>query len=326
MHRDGMTIGWGMAACTWIAARTDAEATVELLQDGSARVISGTQDIGTGTYTAIAQIVAHETGLPLEKIDVVLGDSSLPPGPVSGGSWATASVTPAVLQAARSAVQAMLVASGKTAGSPFEGTDSKELEFAAGMIRRHGQTEKQASFAEILKHAKIKAVSGNGKSAGTFGDPQQKYSSHSYGAHFVEVTWQPEIARLRVARVVSVIDGGRMINPKAARNQIEGAVVMGVGMALFEATEYDQRFGSPINNSLADYVVAVHADSPQMDVTFLDYPDFNLNALGARGVGEIGLAGVAAAIANATYHATGIRVRNLPIRIEDLLAAPMRAV
>ena len=153
-----------------------------------------------------------------------------------------------------------------------------------------------------------------------FGDPNVKFSFHSYGAQFVEVTWQPEIARLRVSRVVTVIDAGRMLNPRTAQNQIEGAVVMGVGMAMLEATEYDQRSGQPINNNLADYIVAVHADCPQIDVTFLDYPDFNLNPLGARGVGEIGLAGVAAAITNAVHHATGVRVRRLPVRIEDLLS------
>ena len=136
------------------------------------------------------------------------------------------------------------------------------------------------------------------------------------------MTWQPEIARLRVSRIVTVIDAGRMLNPRTARNQIEGAVVMGVGMAMLEATEYDQRSGQPINNNLADYIVAVHADCPLIDVTFLDYPDFKLNPIGARGVGEIGLAGVAAAITNAVYHATGVRIRRLPVRIEDLLFAP----
>lgn len=135
------------------------------------------------------------------------------------------------------------------------------------------------------------------------------------------MTWQPQIARLRVSRVLTVIDAGRILNPKAASNQIEGAIIMGVGMALFERTIYDPRSGAPINSNFADYVVAVNADAPQIDVTFLDYPDTKLNALGARGVGEIGLAGVAAAITNATHHATGVRVRDLPVHIEDLLVA-----
>jgi xanthine dehydrogenase YagR molybdenum-binding subunit len=142
---------------------------------------------------------------------------------------------------------------------------------------------------------------------------------HSYGAQFVEVAWRPELAQLRVNRIVTVIDAGRMINERTARNQIEGALIMGVGMSLFERTQYDARSGAPINSNLADYVVATHADAPHLDVTFLDYPDLKLNELGARGVGEIGLAGVAPAIAAAVYHATGVRVRTVPIEIETLI-------
>jgi xanthine dehydrogenase YagR molybdenum-binding subunit len=162
-------------------------------------------------------------------------------------------------------------------------------------------------------------LAGSGQSDGTFQSAAKpKFSFHSYGAHFVEVTWQPQIARLRVSRVVTVIDGGRILNPKAARNQIEGAIVTGVGMALFEHTMYDSRSGAPIKSDLGDYIVSVNADSPPIDVTFLDYPDTKLNSLGARGVGEIGLAGIAAVITNAIYHATGVRLRDLPVHIEDL--------
>ncbi len=319
MKRDGLTLGSGVAACSWLAARSETEATVELLQDGRARVTCGTQDIGGGTYTAIAQVVSHETGLPLKKIDVVLGDSALPPGPISGGSWVTASITPASLQAAQNAGKTLLLAAVKSDGSPFKDKKPDDLEFVDGMVRLKGQTQGAIPMEEILRIAKTNAVSGKGKSEGTLGG-KPKLSFHSYGAQFAEVTWQPEIARLRVSRVVTVIDAGRMLNPPAARNQIEGAVMMGVGMALFEETMYDPRTGAPINNNLADYVVAVNADTPDIDVTFLDYPDYELNALGARGVGEIGLAGIAAAITGAVYHATGVHVRDLPVRIEDLLA------
>ena len=141
----------------------------------------------------------------------------------------------------------------------------------------------------------------------------------------MEVTWQPEIAKLSVSRVVTVIDAGRILNHKAGRNQIEGAIIMGIGMALFEQTIYDSRNGAPINSNLADYVMAVHADTPEIDVTFLDYPDTILNELGARGIGEIGLAGIAAAIASAVHHATGVRVRELPIQIENLIGTEQRA-
>ncbi|MBB5316232.1 xanthine dehydrogenase family protein molybdopterin-binding subunit [Tunturibacter empetritectus] len=319
MKRDGLTLGWGMAACSWLAARIETEATVELLQDGSARVACGTQDIGGGTYTVMAQVVSHETGIPVNRIDVVLGDSSLPPGPISGGSWVTASMTPAVLAASQNAGKALLLAAIKSDGSPFKGKKQEELELIDGTVRLKGQQQGAVPMAEILRIAKVNSVSGTGKSDSTFGAAKPKVSFHSYGAQFAEVTWQPEIARLRVSRVVTVIDAGRILNPRPARNQIEGAVVMGVGMALFEETMYDARSGAPINNNLADYVVAVNADTPEIDVTFLDYPDYQLNALGARGVGEIGLAGIASAITNAVYHATGIRVRDLPVRIEDLL-------
>jgi xanthine dehydrogenase YagR molybdenum-binding subunit len=148
---------------------------------------------------------------------------------------------------------------------------------------------------------------------------------HSFGCHFVEVTWQPAIARLRVSRVVTVIDGGRVLNRLTGGNQIEGAAVMGIGMALLEHTIYDPQNGAPINSNLADYLMAVNADVPPIDVHFLDYPDKVINQLGARGIGEIGKAGIAAAIAAATYHATGVRVRELPIRVEDLLKSSVLA-
>jgi len=175
-------------------------------------------------------------------------------------------------------------------------------------------------FAELLELAKLNGVSAEGKTQPTWEDPKAKgVSLHSYGAQFVEVEWEPDIARLRVSRVVSVIDAGRIINPKAAGNQIAGAVVMGVGMGLLEETVYDQRTGQPINNNLADYMMATCADLPDIDVTFLNYPDPAMGEYGARGVGEIGLAGIAPAITAAVYHATGVRVRELPVRIEHLL-------
>jgi xanthine dehydrogenase YagR molybdenum-binding subunit len=322
MKKDGVTLGWGVATCAWLAARSETEASVELRQDGSARVACGTQDLGGGTYTVLAQIVSHATGIPVNRIDVVLGDSALPTGPISGGSWVTASVTPAVLEAAQKASQALLLVAVKSEGSPFKGGKPDDLELVDGMVGHKGQKQGAVSMSQILQIARVSSVSGTGKSHGTLEDAKPKYSFHSYGAQFVEIGWQPEIARLRVNRVVTVIDAGRIMNPRPARNQIEGAVVMGVGMALFEETMYDSRTGAPINNNLADYVMAVNADTPQLDVTFLDYPDYKLNALGVRGVGEIGLAGVAAAITNAVYHATGVRVRDLPVHIEDLLKVP----
>ena len=322
MKRDGLILGWGMAGASWLAARFPAEATIQLRDDGSTRVACGTQDIGTGTYTILAQLAAEQTGVPLDKVEVALGDTSLPEGPTSGGSMATASVIPAVSAATKKAIESLLTLATTTPGSPFEKRQPKELGFAKGrvFVKANGPAEGVA-FADVLRRANVRLVTGRGKSESTFGETNPKFSKHSYGCHFVEVTWQPEIARLRVNRVVTVIDGGRIINPLAGRNQIEGAVVMGIGMALFEHTIYDPQNGAPINSNLADYIMAVNADVPPIEVHFLDYPDKELNELGARGIGEIGLAGVAAAITAATHHATGVRVRELPIKIEDLLAA-----
>jgi len=326
MKRDGLILGWGVAGCSWIAERMATEATVDLHDDGTARVSCATQDIGTGTYTVLSQIVSEKTGIPHDKIEVVLGDTDLPPGPISGGSWATASVIPAVVEAIEKAQQILFMAAGQGKDPGLAGQKPEAMAFTNGRVHLKDKApETGVLYEQILTTANIRSASGQGKSEGTFGNPKREYSKHSFGAQFAEVTWQPETARLRVSRVVTVIDAGRILNPKPARNQIEGAVVMGVGMALFEETVYDSRFGAPINNNLADYIVATNADSPEIDVTFLDYPDKVLNSLGARGVGEIGLAGIAAAITSAVYHATGVRVRELPVRIEDLLSPSLRA-
>jgi xanthine dehydrogenase YagR molybdenum-binding subunit len=320
MKRDGLTLGWGMAGCTWIAARFPAEASVQLRDDGTARVASATQDIGTGTYTILAQLTAQKTGIPLDKIEVSLGDTLLPEGPLSGGSLATGSLVPAVFSAADSAIGSLMMIAITTPGSPFENRNPADLGFEGGKIFvKADGSSKGVPFGDLLKRANVRLVTGGGKGEATFGNPQPKFSTHSFGAHFVEITWQPEIARLRVSRVVTVIDAGRIINPLAGRNQIQGAVVMGIGMAMLEHTSYDPQNGAPINSSLADYVMAVNADAPPIDVHFLDYPDKEINELGARGIGEIGLAGIAAAITAAVHHATGVRVRELPVKIEDLL-------
>ncbi len=320
MKRAGITVGWGMAACSWMAARFGATASVEFRPDGTARVACGTQDIGTGTYTVLAQIVSEHLGIPLERVEVAIGDTSLPPGPLSGGSTVTASLVPAVYRAMADATGMLTATAPRSSNAHFQRAKLAEIAFTRGRVHLKDQPpENGMFFGDVLTDANQSSVRGQGRSESTFTADKPKSSMHCFGAHFAEVTWQPEIARLRVNRIVTVVDAGRIINPKTARNQIEGAVVMGVGMALFEETSYDPRKGEPINSNLADYIVPTHADAPAIDVHFLDYPDFDLNELGAKGVGEIGLAGVAPAIANAVYHAAGVRIRELPIRIEDLL-------
>ncbi|MGA8023057.1 MAG: xanthine dehydrogenase family protein molybdopterin-binding subunit [Candidatus Acidiferrales bacterium] len=318
MREGDLILGWGMATCTWPASRHAAEVRVRLLADGTARASCATQDIGTGTYTVFAEVVSDKTGISVDKVQVVLGDSSLPPGPTSGGSSVTSTVLPAIAEATENAVTAVLKAATQSANSPFHGADPSTLKMTQARVHLQDKSpESGVPFQEILAMQQFAGLDGQAK---TDADPaSRKFSTHSFGAHFCEISVDPGIARLRVRRWLTVMDGGRMINEKTARNQILGGVVMGIGMGLFEATVYDPRDGHPINNNFADYIVAVNADIPEMDCIFLDYPDMVLNEYGARGVGEIGLTGVASALAAATYHATGVRVRDLPIRIENLL-------
>ena len=321
MKRDGLTVGWGMAGCSWGSARDICHASVQLRDDGTVRVATATQDIGTGTYTILAQLAAQKTGVSIDKVEVALGDTSLPPGPLSGGSLATGSLVPGVFAAADKAIGSLLVVAALTPGSPFANHSPDQLGFESGrvFVKSDGSV-KGVPFHDLLRAANLRLVSGSGRSEATlFSHDKPKFSTHSFGCHFAEVTWQAEIARLRVSRVVTVIDAGRIINPLTGRNQIQGAVVMGIGMAFFEHTTYDPQSGAPINSSLADYLVTVNADAPPIDVHFLNYPDTEINELGARGIGEIGLTGIAAALTEAVHHATGIRVRELPIKIEDLI-------
>jgi xanthine dehydrogenase YagR molybdenum-binding subunit len=323
MRKGDLILGWGVAAASWSAGRGVSEASVSLSADGSARVSSGSQDPGTGTYTVIAQIVSDKTGIPVSRIEAVLGRSSLPPGPTSGGSTATATIIPAVAEAAVNAVKVVLATACSAKGSPFLDKQPSELAMSSGRVHFKGQSpDSGVPFQEILKLGNLASANGEGKTGGYGSDTDGKnFSSHSFGAQFVEVEWDPGICRLRVSRVVSVVDAGRIINTKTARNQMAGAVVMGIGMGLLETTTYDPRNGHPINDNFADYVVPTSADHPEIDVTFLDIPDPMIGEYGARGIGEIGLAGIAPAITSAVYHATGVRVRDLPVRIEDLITA-----
>jgi xanthine dehydrogenase YagR molybdenum-binding subunit len=314
--REGREIlGWGFAAAYWPAYRQHAKVRVELHADGSARVSCATQDIGTGTYTVFAQVVAEITSLPLERIEVVIGDSSLTPGPISGGSMVTATVTPAIARAARAAL-AKLFNAATAASGPFAGTEPDQLTVSGGKFGTASGPKK--SWTETFEAAHLRQVSGEGEL--TPGAEEKEFSFHSFGAHCVEVGWDPGIARLRVRRMVTAIDAGQIINHKMASNQVHGSLIMGLGMALQEESIYDERTGRVVTDNFADYHVPVHADLPELDVVLLNHPDPHTGEFGAKGIGEIGITGVTAAIANAVYHATGKRIRDLPITIEKLLA------
>jgi len=290
--RDGdELIGFGVGTAMFPALRMPAEARVTIASDGAIEVASATHDIGTGMYTILAQIAADALGVHPDAIRVRIGDSALPNAPVAGGSMSSASVGPAVHLAAKRA---------RDEAARLLGTRASEaIDYARAAQLGGGTIEVTGDAAP--------------------GDDAGKYSFHSFGAQFVEVRVDAELGRVRVERALGVFDCGRILNPKTARSQMIGGIVWGIGMGLLEHTVRDARRGAVVTNNLADYHVPVNADVRNVDVLFVEEPDLRLNPLGVRGVGEIGLTGVAAALANAVYHATGVRVRELPIVPEKLL-------
>jgi xanthine dehydrogenase YagR molybdenum-binding subunit len=320
MHDGYLLVGWGMATATYPGIRSPGAAKVRILQDGSAMVSSATQDMGGGTYTTMAQMVSEVTGIPVHRIQSTLGDSHLPPAPVSGGSMTTASVLPAVKQAAENALKNLIRAALANAQSPLRGKGEDAVMAAHGYVFLKGSVpESGVPYNQVLTAANQAAVEGEGYVAP--GEERQRYAFQSWGAHYVEVKVDPEIAKVTVSRVVSAFDIGRVINQKTVRSQAYSGIIMGIGMALMEHTVYDRRDGGILTSNLADYAVPVNADVHAIDIHFIDKPDPYIDpvGLGARGAGEIPITGVAPAIANALYHATGKRIRELPITPDKLL-------
>jgi xanthine dehydrogenase YagR molybdenum-binding subunit len=305
--RDGhVLIGMGMATSSYPTNRMPASALVRLLPDGSVVVQSGTQDIGTGTYTTMAQIAADELGLPIERVRAELGDSRFPAAPVSGGSMTSASVLPAVRDAA-----------AKVRGKLFAlaGWNTGELRLENGVVRAEGR---QISVSDLV------ARNGGGPVEATAdvkpNTDADHYSRHAFGAQYAEVRIDPDLRTIKVSRWVGAFDCGKVVNAKTARSQLIGGIVFGIGMALLEETRIDAEFGRAVNSNIADYLVPVNADVPDIGTIMVEAPDLVTTPLGIKGIGELPMVGAAAAIANAVYHATGRRVRDLPIRLDKLLA------
>jgi len=272
-------LGWGMASATYPGNRSPAGARVRLIPDGTALVQSGTQDIGTGTYTVMAQVAADTLGLPLDRIRVQLGDTTLPEAPISGGSQTVASVAPAVREAAAAALAKLRVAVGQHGGQSGD-------EPIATLLSRLAQP------IEAVAQAKPD-------------DTNKHFSIHGFGAHFVELRIDPDFGEIRVARYVGAFAAGRVINAKTARSQMIGGIVYGLGMALLEDSRLDRRYGRIVNANIAEYLMPVHADVPEIEVILLDEDERQISSLGAKGMGELPMVGVAAAVANAVFHATG---------------------
>ncbi len=317
--RDGHElIGVGMATATYGANRSAAMAKVTFEPNGRITVASGSQDLGTGTYTIMAQVAAATLKLSIAMVDAKLGDSELPKAPVSGGSQSAASVTPAVVAAAKQAQLKLVTGSVADKGSPVFGVDPAQVAFENGRIIRKGQPESGETFAEYLKR-------NGGKPVGAMGSAQpeqdaDQFAQHSWGAVFAEVAVDETLGMVRVRRVTGVYDVGTLLNEKTGKSQLIGGIVWAVGLALHEETHIDSRNGRSVNNNLAEYHVPVNLDIGEIDVMALNIPDKNFNDLGARGIGEIGITGAGAAVANAIYNATGKRIRSAPITPELLMA------
>jgi xanthine dehydrogenase YagR molybdenum-binding subunit len=311
-------VGTGMAAGVWDAMQGIATARALLTLDGRLTVSSATADIGTGTYTVMTQIAADVLGLAMEDVEFRLGDSSLPFSPIEGGSWTVATVGSAVKLACDQVAKALLKLAHETCDGPLAKADRDDVQLVDGHLQLAADPSQRIALVELLRRSGTRAIDETA-TATPYPVQTAKHTFSTHSAVFAEVAVDEELGRVRVRRVVSAIAAGRIINPRTARSQIMGAIVGGIGMALEEERLVDHRLGRVVNHDLAEYHVPVNADVGAIEVVFVDEQDEAVNALGAKGVGEIGIVGVAAAIANAVYHATGKRVRDFPITVDKLL-------
>jgi len=313
--RDGSDlVGWGMATGVWEALQVPITVRIALTANGHAEVACATSDIGTGTYTIMAQVAADMLGLPLDNISIKLGDSSLPQSPVEGGSWIATSVANAIAGTAEAIRGDLLRIAGQMPSSALADLAVGDVVLADGKLASRRDASRAVPIADVMRHGSMDRIDKE-LTTNPAQDHSQAHNTHS--AVFAEVKVDEQLGVIRVTRVVNAVAAGRILNPKTAGSQILGGVVWGIGMALHEETVIDHRFGRIMNANIAEYHVPVHADVHDITVVFVDEQD-NSNPLGMKGVGEIGIVGVAAAIANAVYHATGTRVRALPITLDKL--------
>jgi CO/xanthine dehydrogenase Mo-binding subunit len=316
--RDGnWLIGYGMAGVTFGWYQAPCQATISIRRDGAAHVRSAATDIGTGTYTVATQLAAELLGLDLGHVHVEIGDSDLPPAPQSGGSGLAASLSGAIHDAAGHLLQAFLDVVADDDRSPLQGRKPGDVTVTDGRVHLLGDPSVGETYCDILARHQLNEISADGEmspqAAGTGMAP-----AGAFAARFAEVRIDEQLGLLRISRIVSAIDAGRILNEKLARSQIIGATVMGIGMTMLEETIFDSGTGRIANATFGDYLIPVNADVPDLDVVFTGSPD-QFSPVGIKGLGEIGVVGVSAAIANAVYHATGRRLRSLPITIEQLL-------
>jgi xanthine dehydrogenase YagR molybdenum-binding subunit len=316
--RDGnWLVGYGMAGVTFTPGQAPCQASVSIRRDGTAHVRSAATDLGTGTYTIATQVTAELLGLGIDQVHVEIGDSDLPFAPYSGGSGMATSLSGAIQDAAGKLVQAFLDVVAADESSPLRGRRADEVTTTEGGIHVAGAPSIGETYAGILARHGLPGITADGER-----DPRVNAASQppsgSFAARFAEVRVDPELGLLRVTRIVSALDAGRILNEKLARSQMTGGAVMGIGMTMLEETVFDHDTGRIANATFGDYLIPANADVPDLDVVFVGTPD-TVRPIGIKGIGEIAIVGVSAAIANAVYHATGRRIRSLPITVEQLL-------
>ncbi len=314
---DGRIIGQGMATATYPTHRQASTAKAIIYADGHALVQAGSQDIGTGTYTIMTQVAADALGLPPARVRFELGDTRLPETPVSGGSQTAASTGSAVKMAGLGLRDKFIGLAITDPASPLFGAAADTVSASDGRLFVNNNPGKGETYQSILKRQELTQLDAQVKSAP--GDEKKQYSMHAFGAQFCEVLVEPDTGQVRVSRWVTTIGAGRILNTKTGRSQIIGGVVYGIGMGLLEHTVPDIRNGRIMTADLAEYHVPVNADVPHIDAFFVEEDDPHVNPIGVKGIGEIGITGVCAALANAVYHATGQRVRDLPITLDKVM-------
>ena len=318
-NREGnLLIGHGMATANYGAGRSPSSAVVRILPNGRVFVGIGTQDIGTGTYTILAQAAAQALGMDPSLVDVKLGDTSLPRSGGSGGSTTAASVCPAVWDAATQAKLKLAQLASSDQKSSLHGADVADLDTRDGKIFLKSSADAPESITGLLARNGGNPIEAMATSV--LPSDRDTFTSHSWGAVFAEVAVDAHTHMPLIRRVVATYDIGTLINKKTGINQLSGGIAWGIGMALHEEAHIDPKYGRTVNENFAEYHVPVNADIHEIDVTCLNIPDYKFSPMGARGIGEIGITGAAAAVCNAIYNATGKRIRDLPITLDKLMA------
>ena len=316
--RDGLLVGWGVGTATFPALMFQGNAKAVLRQDGSGIMEIGAHDMGQGAWTALAQIAADSLGLDIDQVEFRSGTSDLPDAGIAGGSAHTATAGMAIYNAGADVIARLADLATSDNRSPLFGAGNAGVIARGGRLFRRDDESRSEGYADILTRAELAAIEGQGSGA-TDQAAQLSYAMHAHGAVFAEVKVDPDLGQMRVTRVVGAFAAGRIINPRMVRSQLCGGMIWGVSFALHEHAVMDLRSGRPMNPNLAEYHIPVNADVPSIEALLVDEHDPHVNALGIKGVGEIGITGTAGAVANAVWHATGCRVRKFPITLDRLI-------